>query len=158
MKFPENLAVYGDQAYRGDCPSESSEQIAFFSELKRKYPLLHAIAIHPKNEGKRAKGQFQQLAKDKAMGLNVGSADIIIPASPAFVCELKRKDHTQSKFQAGQVEYLESCKAMGAFVCVALGYEAAMQAVDEYAKVICIKEITTGADIIRALELIGVIE
>ena len=66
------------------------------------------------------------------MGLNVGSADIIIPASPAFVCELKRKDHTQSKFQAGQVEYLENCQAMGAFVCVALGYEAAIQAVDDY--------------------------
>ena len=132
MKFPDFLKVYGDQSFRGECPTETSEQVAFFAELKRKYPQLHAIAIHPKNEGKRMKGQFQQLAKDKAMGLNVGSADIIIPASPAFVCELKRKDHTQSKFQTGQIEYLESCQALGAFVCVALGYEAAMQAVDEY--------------------------
>lgn len=141
MKFPESLTVYGDQSYRGDCPSETSEQVAFFAELKRKYQQLHAIAIHPKNEGKRMKGQFQQLAKDKAMGLNVGSADIIIPASPAFVCELKRKDHTQSKFQTGQIEYLENCQAMGAFVCVSLGYKAAMHAVDEYAKtVIKIKE------------------
>ena len=141
MKFPEWMKVYGDQLFRGDCPTETSEQVAFFAKLKRKHPHLHAIAIHPKNEGKRIKGQFQQLAKDKAMGLNVGSADIIIPASPAFVCELKRKDHTKSKFQAGQVEYLKNCQAMGAFVCVALGHEAAMHAVDEYAKtVIYIKE------------------
>ena len=141
MKFPDWLKIYGDQSFRGECQTETSEQIAFFTELKRKYPHLHAIAIHPKNEGKRMKGQFQQLAKDKAMGLNVGSADIIIPASPAFVCELKRKDHTKSKFQAGQVEYLANCQKIGAFVCVALGYEAAMQAVDEYMKtVIYIKE------------------
>ena len=141
MKFPAFLKVYGDQFFRGECPTETSEQVAFFSELKRKYPHLHAIAIHPKNEGKRSKGQFQQLAKDKAMGLNVGAADIIIPASPAFVCELKRKDNTKSKFQPGQVEYLENCQKLGSFVCVALGYEAAMQAVDEYAKtVIHIKE------------------
>lgn len=136
MKFPEWLNVYGEQSFRGDCPTETSEQVAFFSELKRKYPNLHAIAIHPKNEGKRMKGQFQQLAKDKAMGLNVGSSDIIIPASPAFVCELKRKDHTKSKLQSGQIEYLENCQMLGAFVCVALGYEAAMQAVDEYVKTV----------------------
>ena len=135
LKFPEWLKVYGDQSFRGDCPTETSEQVAFFAELKRKYPHLHAIAIHPKNEGKRTKGQFHQLAKDKVMGLNVGSADIIIPASPAFVCELKRKDHTKSKFQAGQAEYIENCQKLGAFVCVALGYEAAMQAVDRYVKV-----------------------
>ena len=132
MKFPEFLKVYGDQLFRGECPTETSEQVAFFAELKRKYPHLHAIAIHPKNEGKRMKGQFQQLAKDKAMGLNTGSSDIIIPASPAFVCELKRKDHTQSKFQPWQVEYLENCQRLGAFVCVALGYQAAMQAIDYY--------------------------
>lgn len=135
MKFPESLTVYGDQSYRGDCPSETSEQVAFFAELKRKYPLLHAIAIHPKNEGKRAKGQFQQLAMDKAMGLNPGAADIVIPGSPAFVCELKRKDHMKSKFQQEQIPYLENCQTAGAFVCVALGYEAAMKAVDQYVKV-----------------------
>lgn len=135
MIFPSFLKVYGDQSYRGDCPSETSEQVAFFAELKRKYPLLHAIAIHPKNEGKRAKGQFQQLAMDKAMGLNPGAADIVIPCSPAFVCELKRKDHTKSKFQPWQIPYLENCQTAGAFVCVALGYEAAMKAVDRYVKV-----------------------
>ena len=100
MKFPEFLKVYGDQLFRGECPTETSEQVAFFAELKRKYPHLHAIAIHPKNEGKRIKGQFQQLAKDKAMGLNVGSADIIIPSSPAFVCELRRKGYALGRCQA----------------------------------------------------------
>ena len=135
MKFPDFLKVYGDQSFRGECQTETSEQVAFFAELKRKYPNLHAIAIHPKNEGKRMKGQFQQLAMDKAMGLNPGAADIVIPCSPAFVCELKRKDHTKSKFQPWQIPYLENCQTAGAFVCVALGYEAAMKAVDRYVKV-----------------------
>lgn len=135
MKFPIWLKVCGDQSFRGDCPSETSEQVAFFAELKKKYPLLHSIAIHPKNEGKRAKGQFQQLAMDKAIGLNPGAADIVIPGSPTFVCELKRKDHTKSKFQPGQIPYLENCQAAGAFVCVALGFEAAINAVDRYVKV-----------------------
>ena len=42
MKFPEWLNVYGDQSFRGECPAETSEQVAFFAELKRKYPQLHA--------------------------------------------------------------------------------------------------------------------
>jgi len=60
--------------------------------------------------------------------------DIIIPAAPAFVCELKRRDHTKSAWQKGQIEYLENCQKNGCFVCVALGYEAALQAVEDWTK------------------------
>ena len=61
-----------------------------------------------------------------------GASDIIIPASVSFVCELKRKDHTQSKWQDGQIEYLEAANHAGAFVCVALGWEAAWQAFNDW--------------------------
>jgi len=60
--------------------------------------------------------------------MTVGAADIIIPARVAFVCELKRRDHTQSAWQDGQLTYLQAAERAGAFACVALGWEAAWQA------------------------------
>jgi len=128
MKFPEWLPVFGDQKYRGDCPQETAEQIAFFGLIRRNYPEVGGIAIHPKNEAKRKGKDFRALQKDKALGLTPGASDIIIPGCPAFVCEMKRKDHTKSSWQKDQIPYLESCKNNGAFVCVALGHEAALEA------------------------------
>jgi len=57
-----------------------------------------------------------------------GASDIVIPGCPSFVCELKRQDHTQSKWQDGQEEYLVSAAKGGSFVCVALGAVAAWEA------------------------------
>jgi len=47
----------------------------------------------------------------------------------SLVMELKRKDHTQSKWQPGQEAYLRAAQAAGAYACIALGYEAAIEAV-----------------------------
>jgi len=132
MKFSNWLKVYGDKTYRNKkCPPESSEQITFFNVLRREYPELGAIAIHPRNEGKRS---IQQTQKQKAEGMTPGASDIIIPGNPTFVCELKRQDHTMSKWQPNQIEYLENCKNNGAFVCVALGYKAALEALEQWKK------------------------
>jgi len=126
MKFPELLPVYGDQKYRNKkCPVESAEQITFFNVLRRDYPQLGVIAVHPRNEGKRT---IQQAMRQKAEGMTAGASDIIIPGNPSFVCELKRKDHTLCGWEDGQLAYLEAAKENGSFVCVALGYEAAMEA------------------------------
>tara|TARA_R110000868_G_scaffold82206_1_gene232214 strand:- start:597 stop:833 length:237 start_codon:yes stop_codon:yes gene_type:complete len=75
-----------------------------------------------------------QAARHKAEGMTPGAADVIIPGSPAFVCEIKRRDHTKSRWQDGQVEYLEACAKAGAFVCVALGGDAAGNAFEDYLK------------------------
>jgi hypothetical protein len=126
MKFPKWLNVYGDQSYRGDCPAESAEAITFFGKIRREYPDSYGlIATHIRNEGKRG---FHQVARQKAEGMTKGAPDIIIPGCPAFICELKRQDHTKSRFQDGQLEYLEIAQVEGAFVCVALGYKAAYEA------------------------------
>lgn len=131
MKIPEWLPCYGDPEWRGPCPKEGAEQLTFFTELRKRYPdTLGIIALHPKNEGKRRGAQFQQLNMDKAKGLAAGASDIVIPGCPTFVCELKRRDPTQSQWQPGQLPYLEASHKCGAFVCVALGWEAAMQAVE----------------------------
>lgn len=134
MKFPPFLKVFGDTAYRGDCPQETAEQVTFFSRLRREYPALGRIAHHPKNEGRRSGRDFNALAMDKAMGLSPGASDIIIPGAPAFVCEMKRRDHTKSSWQPGQVEYLETAQNQGAFCCVALGADAAWEALQAWRK------------------------
>jgi hypothetical protein len=127
MKFHPDIPVFGNASYRGECPPESAEQITFFNNLPHD---LRSIAIHPRNEGKRS---YQQARWQKADGtITSGASDIIIPGSPAFVCELKRLDHTKSKWQPNQIDYLIACKSAGCFVCVALGWEAAFEAIKEW--------------------------
>lgn len=124
------VKVYGDTAWRGKCPTETAEQVTFFGRLRREYPTSWGrLAIHPRNEGLRTHGQVM---KHKAEGMTAGTSDIVIPGSPAFVCELKRKDHTQSRMEDGQIEYLEAAKDAGCFVCIALGCDAAWEALKEW--------------------------
>lgn len=133
MKIPDWLPCYGDLAYRGDCPTESAEQVTFFQRLRREYPDTYGLlAVHPKNEGKRRGAQFQMLARDKALGLSPGAPDIIIPGSPALCVELKRRDHTKSTWQKGQLEYLHAAQRSGAFVAVALGWQGAWEAFEQW--------------------------
>lgn len=130
MKFPTWLEVHGDVKYRNKkCPRETAEQITLFAELRKRYPAIGAIAIHVRNEGKRT---WEQAAMHKAEGMISGACDIIIPGRPSLVMELKRKDHTVSHWQEGQQEYLEAARDAGSYVCVALGWEAALEAITNW--------------------------
>jgi len=130
MKLHNDIPIFGDQAYRGDCPSEAVEQVTFFARIRKKYPdTWGRIALHPRNEGKRS--HFQALHQ-KAEGMTSGACDIIIPGSPAFVCELKRRDHKKSVWQRDQMEYLLAAQELGSFACVALGADAAEEAFIQY--------------------------
>lgn len=132
MKFPPQIPVYGDTAYRGDCPKEEAEQITFINWLRREFPdTLGALVVHVKNEGKRT---VQQAAMDRANGMTKGASDIILCCSPAIALEIKRRDHTQSHWQTGQQEYLLTAQKMGSFVGVALGAEGAKEAIRCYLK------------------------
>ena len=123
------VVTFGDMEYRGKCATESQEQVTFFSRLRREYGATWGVlAIHPRNEGLRSGGQLGAIARHKAEGMTPGAADIIIPGRVTFVCELKRRDPTKGRWQDGQREYLEAASAAGAFVCVALGCDAAWQA------------------------------
>lgn len=123
------VPVFGDVSFRGKCPKEEVEQASFFARLRREYPASWGlIALHPRNEGLKVGRQFSSVIKHQAEGMAKGAADIIIPASPAFVCELKRQDHTLSQWQDGQREYLSAAADAGAFACVALGAAAAWNA------------------------------
>jgi hypothetical protein len=130
MKLPEDIDIYGDQTYRGECPSESAEQVTFFARIRMKYPdTWGKIALHPRNEGRRT---FMQSAHQMSEGMAKGACDIIIPGAPSFVCELKRRDHTKSTWQSGQLDYLRVAQRKGAFACVALGADAAEEAFNRY--------------------------
>jgi hypothetical protein len=129
------IMTFGNLDFRGKCPGEALEQVTFFNRLRTDYPdTWGAIAVHPRNEGQLRGGQFAGMSKAKAEGMTTGAADIVIPGAPAFVCEMKRQDYTQSAWQDGQIVYLKASVKCGAFVCVALGYVAAWQAFEYYLK------------------------
>lgn len=132
MIFPEWLKVYGDQSYRGPCAQESVEQVSIINQIRLAYPETYGrIATHIRNEGKRT---FHQAVRHKADGLIKGAPDLIIPGRVTFICEIKRRNHTMSRWQDGQLEYLEAAQKAGAWVCVALGAEAAWQAFEDWMK------------------------
>ena len=131
MRIPSNIPLYGNPDFRGPCPTETAEALTFFNAIRR--TRWGAIAVHIKNEGKR---KHSQAAWERAHGMVTGAADIIIPGAPAFVCELKRQDHTKSRISKEQVDYMEVAQAAGAFVCVALGWESAMEAVNDWSRIV----------------------
>lgn len=129
LPFP----VYGDTGFRGKCPVESLEQITFFRRVRDAYPDSYGLtALHPRNEGQKTGGQFGAVSRHKAEGMTPGASDIIIPGRVTFVCEMKRRDRTQSEWQDGQIEYLTAAHNAGAFACVAFGCDAAWGAFQEW--------------------------
>lgn len=142
MKFHKDLKVYGDTSFRGKCPKEELEQITFFNQLKKLHPDIAELATHVQNEGVKSYGKA---AKDARCGLNQGMADIIIIGHPACLIEMKRQDHTKSTWQPNQLEKLLLAQDLGVFTCVALGYEAALEAVKDWIK--CTKAMKTGLKI-----------
>jgi hypothetical protein len=130
MKLPKDLVVWGNVEFRGACPSETLEQVTFFARLRKAFPDSYGLlAIHPRNEGRRT---HLQAAKEKSEGMSTGATDIVIPGRPAFVCELKRRDHTQSKIADEQLRYLRAAKDAGAYTCIALGCDAAWEAFQDW--------------------------
>ena len=137
MKMHEDIKVFGDIDFRGECALEDAELITFFNQLRIKYPKLAQVAIHPDNEGLVFGTGFNNHTRQKAKGaIRNGAADIIICGCPTFVCEMKRQDHTKSRWQDGQLDFLQTSQELGAFVCVALGYESALQALNDWLKLI----------------------
>lgn len=128
MKFPKSVVVFGDTAWRGECPTETEDQITVVNHIRKRWPTsIGKLVVHVRNESKRT---HRQAVYHKAQGMTKGASDLFIPGSPSLSLELKRKDHTKSKWADGQVEYLEAAQDVGGFSCVALGWEAAIAAVE----------------------------
>ena len=130
MKLPNDIPIWGNTDFRGECPSEALEQVTFFARVRRMYPDSYGLlALHPRNEGRRT---HLQVAKEKSEGMTTGATDIVIPGRPAFVCELKRRDHTKSKLADEQLAYLRAASSAGAYSCIALGVDSAWEALQDW--------------------------
>lgn len=138
MKIPESIKIYGDLSYRDSkCPKESLEQISFVSWVRKNYPNTHGITLfHAKNEAKLVNGQFHAINKDRAMGMSKGCADIHDHGNPSFCMEVKRQDHTLCKISKEQIQYLLAAQSNGAWVCIALGHEAAINAFEDWLQLV----------------------
>ena len=119
-----------DSGYRGDCPKEELDQSAFVDYLRKLYPKTYgAVVVHVANEGRRS---YAQSNRAKKLGLTVGASDILIPGVVSFVCELKRKDRTKSRVSESQMDYLIAAHKLGSFACLCYGYDAAVEAFNDY--------------------------
>ena len=121
------IRYYGEKL-PGNQPSESAEMKTFFNIVRRDYPEIGAVAVHIRNEGQR---NIRQTQAQKAEGMVKGAADIMIPGAPAFVCEMKSQSKS-ARVSPEQIAYLEAASHLGAFVCVAYGHEAAIEAMREW--------------------------
>lgn len=126
MKFNKDIPVFGDSSFRGDCPKEDTDQVNFVAWLRYNYPERAKMMVHVKTEGKRTWGQINY--EKKMGGIPSGFSDLFIIGNPNFCVELKRKDHTKSKWQKGQESFLLNSKEAGCFIGVALGFEGAKEA------------------------------
>lgn len=129
MRFPAKIRVYGDKSYRGECPKEDAEQVAFFYWLRGELPDLGRIAFHTRNEGLFTHAQIERFKRE---GLTPGVADIVIPGQQTLAIELKRRDHTLCELTRDQKSWLMNAKSAGWRVCIALGADAAAAAVIDW--------------------------
>lgn len=138
VKSYPGIPLYGNQKFRDKkCPRETVEQCTFVNAIRSQYPGSYGlILIHPENEKKLINGQFSAVSKSRAMGMSPGASDIIIPGNPSFVCEIKRADKTLSDLSLEQLAYLYATKEAGAYACIALGHEAAMNAFNDWLQLV----------------------
>ena len=127
----ESIRIYGSQIKGCKIP-ESAHMITFFNTLRREYPEYAKCCLHIRNEGKRTR---QQIEREKAEGFVTGASDIILVASLSFVCEMKSQSPS-AKISQEQIEFLLAAQSLGAFVCIALGHKAAIEAFNDWQKML----------------------
>lgn len=138
------IPIAGDWSYRGACPVEDADLCSFFAWVRLHYPQYYSLIFHPESEMPVNGGSsYGYHAKSSAKGRVDNLPDIIcLPinyGSPAFCCELKRKDISKSLGSAKrkahfekQLLRLQSHKQHGAFVCIALGLDNAKHVFKQY--------------------------
>ena len=127
------MKIYKPATKPLNCPLEETEQITFVNWLSTNHPQHRMLMTHAKNEGKRTKIQAD---KDRAMGMNKGTSDIIIIHRIPFICELKRSDPSKGRPSKEQLQYLQAAHQAGAFACLCYGHEQVIRAFNDWLRVI----------------------
>ena len=124
MKTPEWLPKFGDLPKSTSNPAEDYVLSSLVSRIRKDYPTTYGlVAFHVKNESKRT---TTQIKIDKLKGLTKGVSDLIVIGNPTLCMEIK-KDNS-CRFEDGQLHFLEQAQKGGAFACLAIGYQGALNA------------------------------
>lgn len=128
-----------DSGYRGECPSETVEQINSAGWLEKNHPEDWPLALHVPNE---VKAKPQYMAKRKKMGVKPGPSDWLIMRTPPGAFELKRRDRTKSKTSKDQREFLDAVAASGGFAAICYGAEEFKLAYADYINYCIAQQVT----------------
>jgi hypothetical protein len=116
-------------------PLEHIEQINLVAHCKQLWPNEFNVMLHVPNE---SNVPVQYRAKLSKCGLLKGASDWLIlwPSNgkPYMLVELKRSRKRDSAVSNEQVNFLLNAQLIGAEVCVAYGYKAALHAIEKYLK------------------------
>lgn len=124
MKTPEWLPKFGNLPKSTSNPAEDYVLSSVVSRIRKDYPNTYGlVAFHVKNESKRT---TTQIKIDKLKGLTKGVSDLIVIGNPTLCMEIK-KDNS-CRFEDGQLQFLEQAQKGGAFACLAIGYQGALDA------------------------------
>ena len=112
-----------DDGYRGVCPHEDTDLIAYWMWMQHKFP--DVLWFHTPNETKKPTPQYLESRRRK--GVLDGVSDIVI-LTPGVrwekaIIEAKRHDSSLSQWQKGQIPFLNKGAGDGAFAAVACGLE-----------------------------------
>lgn len=125
MKMHPLIKVYGE-IQKGACPDENTECQTIVNQNKKHNP--HVMILHIKNEGSRTKAQMDFT---NSMGFIKGASDYLLVGNPMGFLEVKRKNYSH-KITKEQELFLLNAQARGAFVGIALGWEAGMRFIEDW--------------------------
>lgn len=124
MKQLDSGIYVFDSGYRGECPKEEIDQMAYGLWMEYRFPEVNFF--HVPNETSTKSG-VQLIIKRQKMGVKSGVHDNIIlhrgVAWPYATIELKRRDKTKCKVSTNQWKFGEYVVSDGGFAAIAYGID-----------------------------------
>lgn len=124
MKQLDSGIYIFDSGYRGPCPKEEIDQMAYGLWMGYRFPDVNFFHV-PNETGTKSGVQF--VLKRQKMGVKNGVHDnlILTPGIswPYGVLELKRRDRTKSKVSQNQWDFGDKAVRDGGFAAIAYGVD-----------------------------------
>ena len=121
--------IYFDDAAKGDCRHEVSEQIDAMAWLKEFYPDARKLTFHVPNE---SDSKPQHRASLQQQGVTSGVSDIVTLWGTGAAFEMKRRVKSKSSVSKEQREFLANAVAQKKFAALCYGASAFEQAWADY--------------------------
>lgn len=121
--------IYWDDAEKGDCRLEVSEQIDAMAWLKEFYPEARKLTFHVPNE---SDSKPQHRASLQQQGVTSGVSDIITLWGTGAAFEMKRAVKSKSSVSKEQRDFMRLSHEQGKFTALCYGASAFEQAWVDY--------------------------